>query len=200
MNRYKLLSFALLSRLTNSSFRTFFNRVISLGVLALLIYRFLILINVEVTGYWAIIFPFIIILSLSVKRISNNFLFSRITKHASMIIKDTTRYREIDYINKKQELSNLLKKEFIEGLINASKISKKVRFSTHKWFVENVVLSKEIKDVYDIEILEDGKISLSLEVLTLIRWSEIVKLNPEIINSVLKKRKGYKVKLSKIKK
>ena len=153
--------------------------------------------NLNIVEFLKLSIPFTIILSLSVKRVSDNFVFSRFTKHGSMIVDKPKCYRELDYINHKDKVSQKLREGFIEGVINISKISKTLKFSTHKWFVDNVVLSEEVKSVYDIKITEAGETKIPLEILTLIDFKELMRMDKKILDSVFRKRKGYKVALNK---
>lgn len=105
-------------------------------------------------------------------------------------------YQQYDYIAEKDRVSERLKKDFIEGILNACKYRKKIKMKTHKWMVENVIGDKRIKSSYDIRVIEVKKpIFLKTEILILLHEIEIefrYKTIKEIINHG---RKGYIVKL-----
>ncbi|MDF2879456.1 MAG: hypothetical protein K0R54_13 [Clostridiaceae bacterium] len=194
---FKILICAILSRVINESFKTIGNIIIFLTILSLIIYKILSYSNIELNGIWTFFISLIIILSFSTIRVSNNFIFSHITKHVSMIIKDTDRYRNYDYFKENKEISELLKNEFIDGLVNLSHHSRIVRFSTHGWFIKNVLTNSIISEIYDISIKENRTTKIFLEIFALIKLEDIKNLTDEQLDIIFRKRKAYKVVLKK---
>lgn len=87
-----------------------------------------------------------------------------------MNLKDVNMFKDFDYnsISGKQKISEIFKSEFIESLkILQEKGFDKVSFTTHKWVVNNVVLSEKITELFDVDIKESGVCKSTLEVLLL---------------------------------
>ena len=191
------LLFALLSRLLNRAFRTPISRLIYLASLSLLI---LIPFSHSLKSLLPVLvfaLSLSLILTVTIRRLSNNFIYSHITKHASMIVNNLDSYRSIDYVHESLKIKTLLQKEFKEALIYASTQNvSKIRFSTHKWFVYQVVLQPEIEKLYDIEIKEYGFTQIAMEILILIPISQILRFETGIIETALRKRPGFKVVLT----
>lgn len=83
-------------------------------------------------------------------RLSETMVYNKLFKIVSMSLKDINRYKEYDYDLDKDKISEDFKKDFIKGLINRP--LKKTSFTTHKWVVNNVVNSEEVKNIYNIDI------------------------------------------------
>lgn len=195
-NKMRFFFYALLSRFFNFGFRASIPRILCLTLLSLLI------LSLSSTHLITdLLFSLFLgsSLSLSIVRLSNNFIYTYTSKHASMIVYDLTPYRRLDYLNDNLQMRTLLQREFKEALIYASKLKfiKKVRFSTHQWFVNNVVFQPEIEELYDISIKEKGSTLIAMEILILIPFLKILEFDQNLIQQVLRKRKGYSVVLKK---
>jgi hypothetical protein len=99
-----------------------------------------------------------IVVTLMIPRLSNNLIYVRRKKSVHMCILRFGRYHKIDYLSNPDQIKELLKKEFIEGLQRLSEKYKpeKVRVETHGWVYWNVLLSPEVKKIYNVTIVEGG--------------------------------------------
>lgn len=131
-----------------------------------------------------------LILSITTNRLSDVVIYSTITKHLSMNLKNIKEYEHYNYddCNEKEIIAKDFRDKFIDGIIYAgNKKYKKIRLSTHKWVINNVLNDDRIKKYYNIEIKESGTTNIVLEMLLLANG------NTKIIKA---KRKGYKVILT----
>lgn len=130
------------------------------------------------------------ILSITTKRLSSVLIYSKITKHLSMNLKKINEYKNYNYDNKDEKniIAEDFKNNFIKGILYAgNKRYKKIKLSTHKWVVENVINDDKISNLYNIKIINKNKTSIILEVLLLATGKTNIKEA---------KRKGYKVILT----
>jgi len=133
----------------------------------------------------------------SVKRVSNNVIYFKPTRNATMNIRDLSRYRRLDYFNQKKEVADLIKKEFIEGAqtMVATLKGRPIHIQTHEWIVENVINSPEVKKLYKIDCKICGKAVTAHNILLLVNWSYIRRHEAEFMKYVLDPRDCYKITL-----
>jgi len=142
-----------------------------------------------------------IIRSFSYIRVSNSMVYSRRSRRAYMNIKDPSKYRSLNYIKHKTAVSDLVKKEFIEGIQKVAAISPGSPISaiTHKWVIENVIDSPEVQQHY---LLNDndkkviGKKVMAQNVLLLVKWDFIRRNEAWFIQHVLDPIVYFKIKLT----
>lgn len=194
MQKVKLLLLFILSRLINGGFKSFINRLIFLTLIGS-VCCFIFSNNIK--NDVLIVLLFSLILSISIKRVSSNFILSLLTGHLSMNLRYPKEYREYSYKDDKNIISEKLKEEFILGILEASKYRKTLRFSTHGWFIKNVVLDNRIKGKFNINIKRKNKTMIPTEVLSLFSGKEVFRNTDFAFNSAVKKREGYYVLLKK---
>ena len=130
------------------------------------------IISLLTKDFYLILFlePLIILLTLTTYRLSDIGVYSSLLKCLSMNLKDINMFTMYDYDNPEEKaiIRNIFKNEFILFLQNAHKKNFKViKMTTHKWVVENIILSNEITSIYEPSIVECGKCKSTLEVLLL---------------------------------
>lgn len=132
----------------------------------------------------------IIVIAISNVRLSEVIVYNRLFKIVSMSLSDINRYKEYDYDNEldKIKISKDFKEEFIKGLTNPNNKLKKISMTTHKWVVENVINSKEVQSLFDVDIRSLKEGYLTFDVLILSR---------KYTKRADIKRKKFKVKLTK---
>lgn len=102
-------------------------------------------------------------------------------------------YRKLGYKINKSKISEKLRNEFISGIKEALKYRASIRFRTHKWVIENVVLDNEIVSNYDVKIKKRGKTILPIEVLALFSAKEILEDGEYAFKTATRKREAYYV-------
>lgn len=113
-----------------------------------------------------------------------------------MSLKNPVDYWKYSYINEKDKISKKLKEEFIDGIINSSKYRKKLKMTTHKWMIKEVVNSKEIKSRFNVEITKNKKLTkISTEVLILFDKEEFEKNLEHAYKIAIRKRDSFNVTL-----
>lgn len=110
-----------------------------------------------------------------------------------MCIDDVDKYRKYNYFHNKEAVSKQLIEDFKEGLLLSKNYKKTIKFYTHKWFVENIIESKEIDSEFHATIKEIKPVLLASEILILINKSDLLINKDQIIKNIKKKREGYKV-------
>lgn len=114
--------------------------------------------------------PLILLLTLTTYRLSDVGVYSSLLKCLSMNLKDVSMFNAYDYDNPEEKsiISGIFRDEFILFLQNAHKKNFNViKMTTHKWVVENIILSNDIASIYESNIVECGKCKSTLEVLLL---------------------------------
>lgn len=145
----------------NSRISIFINFNILSIIIALLAQDFYLILFME---------PLIVLLSLTTYRLSRIAVYSSTLKFLSMNLDDINMFSEYDYDSAegKQIISDIFKDEFILFLENAHKKNfKKIKMTTHKWVVNNVVLDDRVTSLYNVEVAKCGKCYIILEVLLL---------------------------------
>jgi len=125
-----------------------------------------------------------------------------------MNIEDPSRYRSLDYIEKrKKAVADLVIKEFIEGIQKVAVISpgSPIHVTTHKWIVNHVLNSPEVQLLYRDEktggkvdeTSRTGEKVIAGSILLLISWRNIFRYwnNKEFMKRVLDPRDYYEVTL-----
>lgn len=148
-----------------------------------------------------------ILVTLMIPRLSNNLIYIRRKKSVHMCILRFGRYHKIDYLKNSDQIKELLKKEFIEGLQRLSEKYKPeiVRIETHGWVYWNVLLSPEVKKIYNVEIIDGGheqepkpqKIIAST-ILSLMSLSYIAKNFAAVKEESMKPRTPYTLELKPV--
>lgn len=194
IERFLLGLLILISRIINWGFKSVLNRFISLFTIgSSLCLLFSQNIGADLIG----IFFISLILSLSVVRVSDNFILSLFTGHLSMSLLNPYDYRRYSYFNSKKEISEILKENFIVGIVNASRYRKTLRFSTHGWFLKNIVLTDEVTTLFEINEKDIGKTRIIFEVLSLLSLKEAFGNVENTFQVSIKKRRGYSIVLNK---
>lgn len=149
------------------------------------------------------LYKFLIVLSLILAvtsiRQSNCLVFSILTKDLGMSIKDLSKYHSYDYYTERIQISELFKKECIEGILNISnkKYAKKIKITTHRWVYENILLDNKVLNLYEVKAIKKGKIIVAQEVLTLNSNDCFKKYKSKLKKSAYQKRDKYKIILIK---
>ncbi|MFF2532474.1 hypothetical protein ACFVS2_26765 [Brevibacillus sp. NPDC058079] len=136
------------------------------------------------------------ILTITTIRLSNNSIYSRLTKHLSMNIADFQDYHSKNYLNDRMEVAELFQEEFITAIETAHrKRCKTIRMTTHAWVYRHVMLHPRVQARYHVEAEEYGECKIPLEVLLLIAPIVIQKNPLKTFEIATKKRKQYKILL-----
>lgn len=187
-DRIKLYFFAILSRFVNGSFRNAVNRFIFSAVLGWIVC--FVMDRLDIYKFVFISFP---LLSICVKRVSDNCIYFPFLGFLSMNLACPKEYRKYSYKNEKDKISEKFRNEFIKGIEQAFKYWKVVKFDTHKWVVDNVVFNDSIKVNFDIEIKVLGKIRIPTAVLCLFSMKEIMNDEQFAFDCAFREREGYYV-------
>lgn len=194
MEKVKLSILFVLSRFINEGFKNLINRLFSLTFMgSILCFIF----SNDVKEDISLVFIFSLLLSISIKRVSNNFILSLLTGHLSMSLKHPKEYRKYSYKHEKDKISNKLKEEFISGIIEASKYRKILRLTTHSWVVKNVVLDDRVKERFNINLTMKKKIIIPVEVMSLISRKEAFSNSDFTLKQATRKRQKYHVVLER---
>ncbi|WCK57365.1 hypothetical protein PP175_29690 (plasmid) [Aneurinibacillus sp. Ricciae_BoGa-3] len=192
----KLKRYVLVSKFMNSLFRTRWQEIIYLSALSIVLSG---LHALFFGGFWSLLWVLLIgssILTLTTVRLSNACVYSRITKHISMIILDLQVYHNKDYVNNKSDISSRFQEEFIQALENAHKCGfRKIKMTTHAWLYHQVCLNERINSLYDVKVREAGTCRIPMEVLILASQSSVETSPSFLLKEALRTRKQYKIKL-----
>ena len=178
----------------NWIFKSFINRFTF--IFSTLLFTFLRFFAISIL---AIIFLLLlsIIIALTILRTSNNLNINQLTGTLNMSVLNLEEYWTINYFKEKDKIANKLKKEFIEGVLEASNYNNQIKMKTHKWFLENVINDKKVKSKYIVEVIDTNKkMSLGTETLILINPKDLKKHFSELDERLKRKRKEYLVKLT----
>lgn len=139
------------------------------------------------------------VLSITSVRPSNCIIFSILTRDLGMSIKDLSNYYSYDYYKDREAISELFKKECIEGIINLSKkcYARSMKATTHKWVYENILCNEAVLELYEVKGIPCGKIRVPQEVLTINSDESFCKYKDRLKKSAYQKRDKYKVTLKK---
>src|SRR5690625_391037 len=173
----------------NWIFKSFINRFTF--IFSTLLFTFSRLFSISIL---AIIFLLLIsmVMGLTIFRTSNNLNTNKVTGTINMSVLNLEEYWTINYFKEKDKIANKLKKEFIEGVLEASNYNNQIKMKTHKWFLENVINDERVQSKYNVEVTDTNKeISLETETLILINPKDLKKHFSELDERLKRKRKEY---------
>lgn len=181
-----------LAKTYNKAFKNKINVFVYLSILSVIFTLILYPITKEFLEFLIYLLVIAFILAITTVRLSPVVVYSKITKHLSMNLKDLNYGHNFDYDieEDRYELSLLFRKDFINGIKYAHKKGyRTIRMTTHKWVIENIVKDEEINKLYEIKITENGECDTKLETL-LLAGKDTKRKNF--------KKKSYKVLLKRI--
>jgi len=187
-------------KITNLAFKNRINEFIYLMVLSLIITKALsVFVKIDSLSLYVYLIALSAVLSITSVRPSNCVVFSVLTRDLGMSIKDLSKYHSYDYYEDREAISELFKKECIEGITNLSKkpYAKKMRATTHKWVYENILCIEEVLKIYEVKGVPCGKIKVPQEVLTLNSNESFVRYKDRLKKSAYQERDKYKVTLER---
>lgn len=185
----------LLSRIINWTFKNAFNRVIIISLL----YSLVLFMIMPFSIFLLIIIIIIpLIFSLNFKRVSENFNLNRLSGFLNMSLKNPDDYWKYSYRLEKGQIAQKLKEEFIAGIVNASKYRRRIKMSTHKWMLYEVVYDNEIQSRFNIKIIKNKKpVKLYTEVLILFSKKEFSEDSMYAYEIAMRKRDSFTVILNR---
>lgn len=191
---FKLNSLTSFAKFINLSFKNRLNQTIYMILLSALISVCLLPTTNSYLDFWIFLSIVSSVLSLTTIRLSNNSIYSPLTKHLSMNIDHVEAYHNLDYLEQKSQISSLYQEEFITAMENAHKKGyKTIKMSSHSWVLVKVALHVRVTTCYDVVFKETGLTKIPLEVL-LLTSKKSRKSNPKAIwREAFKSRKQVKV-------
>jgi len=195
----KLLIFNILSKIYNGAFKKRLNELAYLIMLSAIINKVISLFGEETTSLFIFLIVCSVILVITTVRASNNTVYSILTKHLSMNIKDGSQYHVLDYYDDRKEIAELFKEEFIQGLVHLSlnPFCKTIKLTTHKWIYDEIICSKDVQVMYNVTAKPYGKCKIPQEVLLLNSNKSFLRNQERLNKSVFQERKQYKVILKR---
>lgn len=187
-------------KITNFAFKNRINEFIYLIILSLIITQILsAFVKIDSISLYVYLIVLSGILAVTSIRPSNCVVFSALTKDLGMSIKDLSKYHSYDYYEDREAISELFKKECIDGIITLSKKSyaKKMKATTHKWVYENILCDEQVLKLYEVKGIPCGKIKVPQEVLTLNSDESFIKYKDRLRKSAYQKREKYRVTLER---
>lgn len=195
----KLMMFNILSKIYNSAFKKRTNELVYLIVLSAIINKVVSLLGVDTMPLFIFLIGCSVVLALTTIRSSNNTIYSVITKHLSMNINDSSQYHSLDYYENREEVAELFKEEFIQGLISLSvtPFCGKIKLTTHKWVYDNVICNDKVQRLYEVDMKPFGKCKIPQEVLLLNSSKSFGKNQERLNKSAFQEREQYKIVLKR---
>lgn len=191
---------AIRCKIANLAFKNRINEFIYLISLSLLITKILsYFVRFDSVALYLYLIGLSAVLSITSVRPSNCVVFSALTKDLGMSIKDLSKYHSYDYYEDREAISELFKKECIDGIVKLSEKSyaKKMKATTHKWVYENILCDEEVLKLYEVKGIPCGEIKVPQEVLTLNSDESFTKYKNRLKKSAYQKREKYKVTLER---
>lgn len=195
----KLLVSNILSKIYNGAFKRRINEFVYLLVLSSIVIKILKVFSINTRSLFLFLVSVSGVLCITTIRASNNTIYSIITKHISMNIKDSSQYHELDYYDDRNEIAQIFKEEFIEGLIclSITPFCKKIRLTTHKWIYDEVICNDKIQKIYEVEVKQSGNCKIPQEVLLLNSNKSFIKNQKRLNKTVFQERIQYKITLKR---
>lgn len=191
---FKLNALSSFAKFINLSFQNRLNQTIYMIFLSALISVCLLPTTNSFFDFWIFLSIVSSILSLTTIRLSNNSIYSPLTKHLSMNIDLVEAYHNLDYLEQKSQISALYQEEFITAMENAHKKGyKTIKMSSHSWVLVKVALHERVTTCYDIVFKETGSTRIPLEVLLLTSKKSRKSTPKAIWREAFKARKQVKV-------
>jgi hypothetical protein len=186
----------LFSKFLNNLFLNRWSEFLYLFVLSLILSGiYYLIMNV----FWSLFLVLLIgslILTVTTVRLSNVCIYSRITKHLSMMVQDLTKYHNLDYIKDKRKVAQIFQEEFIQALENAHKRGyRTIKMTTHAWLYHKVCLDERVTSLFEVKAQQVGTYRIPLEVILLVSPSTIESEPSAIFSEAYRPRIKYKVKL-----
>lgn len=152
---------------------------------------------IYISGWWGlvVILPFYIF-SFQYIRVNDVFIFNCLTRNLSMNLLKPSNYRTINYINNKEYVKEIFRKDCVNSLIIlADKYDiKEVSFNTHSWIIRNILKDEDIVKRYDVSIISvNKKTNLLMQIIPLVSYE-----NYKILKEKQFERSIYKVKFKRI--
>lgn len=148
--------------------------------------------------FWLFLSVISLCLSLTTVRLSNNSMYSPITKHLSMNIGNYTVYHQWNYIKQKREIAELYQEEFIQAIEKAyEKGFHTIKMTTHVWVLYKVLLHERVLSRYDVVYKITGTTKIPLEVLLLSSKTTMKNEIELICQEAVKERKQVKILLKR---
>lgn len=194
----KLSLYVFLGSLYNRLFHNSLNMLIYLTALGWAISLAVQPSSRDLWGMFSNVFVVAVILALTTKRLSNNSIYSRVTKTLSMNIQDFSVYHSLDYINDRTTIAQIYQEEFIEAIETAHKRGyKKIKMTTHFWVYSRIVLHERVAQLYHVKVKEKGHTKIPLEVTLLVNKATIDQYPDKIMSEAIRDRIKYQVTLTR---
>lgn len=189
MKKYEIIA-KLYNRLFHDRIAIFFYLCLLGFLLSLVVYP----LTDDLWGFFLYISIVAGILTLTTVRLSNNSVYSRLTKHLSMNIRSFEGYHRFNYIEDRASIAKLYQEEFIVAIESAHrKRYKTIKMTTHAWVYEQVILHPRIQSIYSPKAKESGSCKAPLEIVLLVTPSVIRSEPSKIYELATRSRKQYKI-------
>ncbi|MBP1309082.1 hypothetical protein JOD82_002102 [Paenibacillus sp. 1182] len=193
----KLTWYRWIGKLINLSFHSKLSIFAYLGFIGLIISACTFLITDE---FWELFIYIMFVagcLSLTTVRLSNNIMFSRLTKHMSMNINSFKVYHDYDYVTQRAAIAEQFQEEFITAIETAyNKGYTRIKMTTHAWVYQHVLQHPRVNALYNIEAKKLGIRAIPLETLLLASNVTFQQHPDHLLNLAVMKRQQYRVKLT----